>query len=124
MLYFTDKAEVVPLAKRMSQVASTGVLGNLVEGLRYCARTPGVVLVLIVVGAIGTFGYNFSGSYHCLLDSCCIPRPPDSARYPLFSDLARLQQPLPVVLRPIESSAGRLGGLCGHPGRVINVADL
>jgi MFS family permease len=37
-----------------------GVLQPLLEGLRYCVRTPAVLLILIVVGSIGTFGYNFS----------------------------------------------------------------
>jgi len=33
---------------------------QLAEGLRYSWQTPSVLLVLIVVGFIGTFGYNFS----------------------------------------------------------------
>jgi len=43
-----------PPAKR----GSTG--RNIVEGLAYVWRTPPVLLVMIVVAAIGTFGYNFS----------------------------------------------------------------
>ncbi len=35
-------------------------LQQLVEGLRYSRRTPAVLIVLILVGFIGTFGYNFS----------------------------------------------------------------
>jgi MFS family permease len=30
------------------------------EGLNYSLRTPSILLILIVVAAIGTFGYNFS----------------------------------------------------------------
>ncbi len=30
------------------------------EGLRFAARTPSVLLILILVGIIGTFGYNFT----------------------------------------------------------------
>lgn len=36
------------------------MLGQLGEGLRYAWRTPQVLLILIVVGTLGTFGYNFS----------------------------------------------------------------
>lgn len=36
------------------------VLSQLREGLAYTWRTPEVLLVMILVGAIGTFGYNFS----------------------------------------------------------------
>ncbi len=35
-------------------------LAELREGLTYAVRTPEVLLVLLLVGAIGTFGYNFS----------------------------------------------------------------
>jgi len=34
-------------------------LRQLRDGLRYARSTPDVVMILIVVGAIGTFGYNF-----------------------------------------------------------------
>ena len=37
-----------------------GVFQPLLEGLRYCVSTPPVLLILIVVAAIGTFGYNFT----------------------------------------------------------------
>ena len=33
---------------------------NIVEGLAYVWRTPPVLLIMIIVAAIGTFGYNFS----------------------------------------------------------------
>ena len=36
------------------------VMTELGEGLAYAWRTPSVLMVLIVVAAIGTFGYNFS----------------------------------------------------------------
>jgi MFS family permease len=40
---------------------STGSAGRrLVEGLAYVWRTPSVMLIMIVVAAMGTFGYNFS----------------------------------------------------------------
>ncbi|HJZ46548.1 MAG TPA: MFS transporter [Roseiflexaceae bacterium] len=41
--------------------SASGKLGRrLLEGLAYVWRTPKVMLVMIVVAAIGTFGYNFS----------------------------------------------------------------
>jgi predicted MFS family arabinose efflux permease len=36
------------------------VLEQLAEGLRYSLRTPAILFVLILVAAIGTFGYNFT----------------------------------------------------------------
>ncbi len=36
------------------------VLGQIGEGLQYIWRTPDVLLVMIAMAAIGTFGYNFS----------------------------------------------------------------
>jgi len=36
------------------------LLEQLVEGLRYSLRTPAILLVLILMAAIGTFGYNFT----------------------------------------------------------------
>ena len=30
------------------------------EGLRYARSTPHVVLILIIMGALGAFGYNFT----------------------------------------------------------------
>jgi MFS family permease len=41
-----------------AQRGSTG--RNILEGLAYVWRTPPVLLVMIIVAAIGTFGYNFS----------------------------------------------------------------
>jgi MFS family permease len=35
-------------------------IGELVEGLSYAVKTPAVVTVLLVIGVVGTFGYNFS----------------------------------------------------------------
>jgi len=41
--------------------AMPGKIGQrLLEGLAYVWRTPAVMLIMIVVAAIGTFGYNFS----------------------------------------------------------------
>ena len=37
-----------------------GMLGQLGEGFRYAARTPEVLLILVLVGTLGTFGYNFN----------------------------------------------------------------
>ena len=39
---------------------SGSVWGNLKEGLKYAARTPAILSVLMVVAFIGTFGYNFT----------------------------------------------------------------
>jgi MFS family permease len=36
------------------------LLEQLAEGLRYSLRTPAILLVLILMAAIGTFGYNFT----------------------------------------------------------------
>src|SRR5262249_56782666 len=36
------------------------MIEKLREGLRYSLRTPSILLIIIVVAAIGTFGYNFS----------------------------------------------------------------
>jgi len=36
------------------------LLGQLAEGLRYSLRTPSILLILILMAAIGTFGYNFT----------------------------------------------------------------
>jgi MFS family permease len=44
-----------------SPLSPPGHMGQrLVEGLAYVWRTPSVLLIMIVVAAIGTFGYNFS----------------------------------------------------------------
>jgi MFS family permease len=40
---------------------ASGPLGRrLLEGLRYVRHTPAVLLIMLLMGAIGTFGYNFS----------------------------------------------------------------
>jgi MFS family permease len=36
------------------------VLGQLMEGLRYALQTPAVLFIMILMAAIGTFGYNFT----------------------------------------------------------------
>jgi MFS family permease len=36
------------------------LLEQLAEGLRYSLRTPAILLILILMAAIGTFGYNFT----------------------------------------------------------------
>jgi MFS family permease len=36
------------------------LLKQLAEGLRYSLRTPSILLILILMAAIGTFGYNFT----------------------------------------------------------------
>ena len=46
---------------RMATPHSAGeVIENLVEGLRYVRQTPLVLLAVLVVGAVATFGMNFS----------------------------------------------------------------
>jgi MFS family permease len=40
--------------------AEASMLSRLRAGLRFAARTPSVLTILIVAGFIGTFGYNFS----------------------------------------------------------------
>jgi MFS family permease len=42
------------------RLTAAPVKQQVVEGLRYVWRTPAVLLIMLVVGAIGTFGYNFS----------------------------------------------------------------
>ena len=42
------------------QQAVGSVRQRLAEGLRYVWRTPAVLLIMLVVAAVGTFGYNFS----------------------------------------------------------------
>jgi MFS family permease len=36
------------------------VLGQLAEGLRYSLRTPSILFIMILMAAVGTFGYNFT----------------------------------------------------------------
>ena len=46
---------------RIARPGSAGeVVDNLVEGLRYVRRTPLVLLAVLVVGGVATFGMNFS----------------------------------------------------------------
>jgi MFS family permease len=53
------------LAMRTAQLFPTararrkGVLGEVQQGLRYAVATPDVLVILLVMAAIGTFGYNF-----------------------------------------------------------------
>jgi MFS family permease len=50
-----------PSALSAAPPAPAGKMGQrLIEGLAYVWRTPAVMLIMIVVAAIGTFGYNFS----------------------------------------------------------------
>jgi MFS family permease len=50
-----------PSALSTAPPAPAGKMGQrLIEGLAYVWRTPAVMLIMIVVAAIGTFGYNFS----------------------------------------------------------------
>jgi MFS family permease len=53
LLMRPDELYAVPRAPREK------AMRELKEGLRYARSTPEVVVILIVVGAIGTFGYNF-----------------------------------------------------------------
>lgn len=39
---------------------AASLFGRLAEGLRYSRRTPAVLAIMLLVGFIGTFGYNFS----------------------------------------------------------------
>jgi MFS family permease len=49
--------------------ASTGsVVQKLVEGVSYARRTPEIMMVLIVVATIGTFGYNFNVTIPLIAD--------------------------------------------------------
>ena len=55
-LFMMNRAEFHAAPPRRS-----GRMGSdLLEGLLYVWRTPAVLLIMIVVAAIGTFGYNFS----------------------------------------------------------------
>lgn len=51
-----DQQELSPRPK----AAGTPVQQQILEGLRYVWQTPTVLLIMLVVAAIGTFGYNFS----------------------------------------------------------------
>ncbi|NNJ10353.1 MFS transporter [Chloroflexales bacterium ZM16-3] len=50
-----DVSQIVQGPRRPARVFS-----ELREGLAYTWRTPEILLVMILIGAIGTFGYNFS----------------------------------------------------------------
>lgn len=54
-LLLMNRSEFIAIAPRPGHMGR-----DLLEGLRYVWRTPAVLLVMIVVAAIGTFGYNFS----------------------------------------------------------------
>ncbi|HMA38257.1 MAG TPA: MFS transporter [Chloroflexia bacterium] len=55
-LLLMDRAALHPVP-----APTAGRVGQrLLEGLRYVWRTPAVLLIMIVMAAIGTFGYNFS----------------------------------------------------------------
>ncbi len=45
---------------KAQKLAPAPPLRQLADGLRYARHTPAVLIVLILVGFIGTFGYNFS----------------------------------------------------------------
>jgi MFS family permease len=50
-----------PRAFEIRPRAASGPVGRrLLEGLRYVRQTPDVLLIMLLMGAIGTFGYNFS----------------------------------------------------------------
>jgi MFS family permease len=48
-------AELFPAPRAARQ----GALREVAQGLRYAATTPEVLVILVTMGAIGTFGYNF-----------------------------------------------------------------
>jgi MFS family permease len=50
----------VSLFPEITRTAAGSIVHRLGEGLRYVRQTPEVLEVMILVGAIGTFGYNFS----------------------------------------------------------------
>jgi MFS family permease len=50
----------VPELHLVPRLPREPVLGQLKEGLSYARATPDVVVILIIMGAIGAFGYNFT----------------------------------------------------------------
>ena len=55
-LLLMDRAALNPAPR-----AATGPVGRrLLEGLRYVWRTPSILSIMLLMAAIGTFGYNFS----------------------------------------------------------------
>jgi MFS family permease len=81
-------------------------LRALVEGFRYVRATPDIVLIMIVLGALGTFGFNFQVVAPLL------------ARYQLDSGATGL-----AVLMAALGVGAVVGGLVaafkGKPGRVL-----
>lgn len=56
VLIALSKMEIAPLTRRSRR---GGMNAELLEGLRYVRRTPVVLLIMIVVGVVGTFGMNY-----------------------------------------------------------------
>jgi MFS family permease len=56
LLLMDPRALLVPTTER----SQASVREQVAAGLRYVWHTPQVLLIMLVVGAIGTFGYNFS----------------------------------------------------------------
>jgi MFS family permease len=50
------EAELFPAPRAARQ----GALRQVGQGLRYAVKTPDILVILVVMAAIGTFGYNFS----------------------------------------------------------------
>jgi MFS family permease len=82
------------------------VLQKLVEGFRYARSTPDVVLIMILLAALGTFGYNF----HVVL--------PLVAKYQVDSGVSGL-----AMLMTSMGVGAVVGGLIaayrGKPGRIL-----
>ena len=57
-LLLMDVSELRTVNRRTA--GPVGALGELREGLSYAFTTPAVLLIVILVGIIGTFGYNFT----------------------------------------------------------------
>lgn len=49
--------ELQPTAR--AHIKGEKALSGLAEGFRYAVSTPDILMILIILGAIGTFGYNF-----------------------------------------------------------------
>ncbi len=56
-LMMMDASDFYATGRRQSSAGNA--LGELREGLSFALRTPATLLIVIVVAAIGTFGYNF-----------------------------------------------------------------
>ena len=61
------------------------MLAQIGEGLRYVVQTPDIALVMLLMGVIGTFGYNFTGP-PAADRSVCAPRRPDRLRHAHLGD--------------------------------------